>query len=142
MPRPVPAVVPAGPAPVRGPLGPSELHERIAPVLRGLAFPAHRWQIVTEGDLYGCDGVTRELLARVPEHRYQSLPELVGALAAVVAGRTPDRPGPVRLPPHRRRSGPPSPTPPAGEPVDAPARPAPVRPAPVPPAVPPRRPVA
>lgn len=134
MSRPAPV---AGPAPGPFPLGPSELHERIAPVLRGLAFPAHRWQIVTEGDLYGCDGVTRELLVRLPEHRYQSVPEVVGVLAAVLAGRTPDRPGPVRLPSHHHRATPrpvTPPAPPTGVPI---ARRTPTRPT-----APPRRPVA
>lgn len=78
------AAVPAAALPSAVP----ELHARIGPVLGDLAFPAERWQAVTEGDLYGVDGVTRSLIGRLPERRYGSLAELIHVLAAVLTGRT------------------------------------------------------
>ena len=66
---------------------PAALAERLVPILREVPFPARRWQILTAGDLYGCDGVTRELLARVPEADYATVPDVVEALSAVLTGR-------------------------------------------------------
>ena len=70
------------------PAGAAAIRRRLAPVLRDLAFPALRWQVLTAADLYGADNVTRALLVRLPEHRYHSFAELVGVLAAAVDGRT------------------------------------------------------
>lgn len=78
---------------------PAALAERLVPILREVPFPARRWQILTAGDLYGCDGVTRELLARVPEADYAALPDVLEALSAVLTGR----PLPV-TPPMRGRA--------------------------------------
>ncbi|MFC5065242.1 hypothetical protein [Actinomycetospora atypica] len=66
---------------------PAALAERLVPILREVRFPARRWQILTAGDLYGCDGVTRELLARVPEADYAALPDVLEVLSAVLTGR-------------------------------------------------------
>ncbi|MDL5157869.1 hypothetical protein [Actinomycetospora termitidis] len=81
---------------------PAALAERLVPVLRDLPFPARRWQILTAGDLYGADNVTRELLARVPEAEYATLPDVLNVLSAVLTGRplpvTPAMRGPVPAP--------------------------------------------
>lgn len=63
------------------------LAERLAAVLGDLTFPALRWQVVTAGDIYGVDTVSRGLIQRLPERRYHSLGEVVAVLAAVLAGR-------------------------------------------------------
>lgn len=101
-------------------LAPAVLAERLVPVLRDLPFPARRWQVVTAGDLYGCDGVTRELLVRVPEGEYATLNDLISALAAVLAGRPVPVSAPMRGPLPRPRPGHPGAALP-GRPV-APAR--------------------
>jgi hypothetical protein len=95
-PRPAPVAVPGLP---RSECSPAALAERLLPILRELPFPARRWQIVTAGDLYGCDTVTRELLGRVPEADYAGAADVLGVLAAVLTGRplpvTPTMRGPV-----------------------------------------------
>ena len=78
---------------------PAALAERLVPILREVPFPARRWQVLTAGDLYGCDTVTRELLARVPEAEYASVADVLGVLSAVLTGRplpvTPAMRGPL-----------------------------------------------
>jgi hypothetical protein len=108
------------------------LPDRLAAVLADLAFPAHRWQVLTTGELYGVDTVTRGLLERLPERRYHSLGEIAGVLLAVLTGRAPaavGQGGPPPLPRTVPRRGP------VGAPGVAPAaaravarRPVPVRP--------------
>jgi hypothetical protein len=66
---------------------PAALAERLVPILRDVPFPARRWQVVTAGDIYGCDGVTRELLTRLPEAEYATPQDLLGVLSAVLTGR-------------------------------------------------------
>ncbi len=66
---------------------PAALAERLVPILRDVPFPARRWQVVTAGEIYGCDGVTRELLARLPEAEYATPQDLLGILSAVLTGR-------------------------------------------------------
>jgi hypothetical protein len=66
---------------------PAALAERLVPILRDVPFPARRWQVVTAGEIYGCDGVTRELLARLPEAEYTTPQDLLGVLSAVLTGR-------------------------------------------------------
>src|SRR5579875_3222872 len=66
---------------------PAALAERLVPILRDVPFPARRWQVITAGDIYGCDGVTRELLARLPEAEYRTPQDLLGVLSAVLTGR-------------------------------------------------------
>jgi hypothetical protein len=66
---------------------PAALAERLVPILRDVPFPARRWQVVTAGDIYGCDGVTRELLVRLPEAEYATPQDLLGVLSAVLTGR-------------------------------------------------------
>jgi Protein of unknown function (DUF2795) len=67
---------------------PAALAERLVPILRDVPFPARRWQVVTAGEIYGCDGVTRELLARLPEAEYATPQDLLGVLSAVLTGRS------------------------------------------------------
>ena len=83
-PRPGPPVVP-GLSPRD--TSPAALAERLVPILRDVPFPARRWQVVTAGEIYGCDGVTRELLARLPEAEYATPHDLLGILSAVLTGR-------------------------------------------------------
>src|SRR6195952_1198728 len=66
---------------------PAALAERLVPILRDVPSPARRWQVVTAGDIYGCDGVTRELLARLPEAEFATPQDLLGILSAVLTGR-------------------------------------------------------
>ncbi len=80
---------------------PAALAERLVPILRDVPFPARRWQVVTAGDIYGCDGVTRELLARLPEAEYATPQDLLGVLSAVLTGR-PRPAGPRRCAGPRR----------------------------------------
>lgn len=87
----------------------SGLPDRLAAVLGDLAFPADRWQVLTTAEMYGVDTVTRTLLQRLPERRYHSLGEIVGVLAAVLAGRpvaAVGQAGPPRLPRTAPRRGP------------------------------------
>ena len=79
---------------------PAGLAERLVPILRDVPFPARRWQVVTAGDIYGCDGVTRELLVRLPEAEYATPQDLLGVLSAVLTGR------PVPVTPTMRGSTP------------------------------------
>ncbi|GLZ46200.1 hypothetical protein Acsp06_23850 [Actinomycetospora sp. NBRC 106375] len=88
---------------------------RLAAVLGDLAFPAQRWQVLTAGEMYGTDTVTRGLLERLPERRYQSLGEVVGVLAAVLSGRpvaSVGQAGPPRTARVAPRRGPGAPVPP------------------------------
>jgi hypothetical protein len=73
---------------------PAALAERLVPILRDVPFPARRWQVITAGEIYGCDGVTREILARLPEAEYTTPQDLLGVLSAVLTGR----PAPVTAP--------------------------------------------
>ncbi|MHC1558461.1 DUF2795 domain-containing protein [Actinomycetospora sp. C-140] len=91
------------------------LPERLAAVLGDLAFPARRWQVLTAGEMYGIDTVTRGLLERLPERHYQSLGEVVGVLAAVLSGRpvaSVGQAGPPRTARVAPRRGPGAPVPP------------------------------
>jgi hypothetical protein len=64
------------------PAGPSTslLTENVRPALRGLRFPAERWEIVTQAEFYGADRRTRTLLAGLPDGRYTSLAAIATAL--------------------------------------------------------------
>lgn len=66
---------------------PAALAERLAPILRDVPFPARRWQVLTAGEIYGCDGVTREILVRLPEAEYSTPHDLLGVLCATLFGR-------------------------------------------------------
>lgn len=102
---PRPAAVPPGEPLV------AALHQRLAGAFAGLAFPAARWRAVTEAEWYGCDGVTRSMLERLPTRTYVSFPDLVNTLATVLAGPAAPapqataarRPGPA-VDGHRRKT--------------------------------------
>lgn len=51
-------------------------------VLRGLEFPAHRWEILTAAQWYGADETTTRRLRALParDHPYRDLGELVATL--------------------------------------------------------------
>lgn len=58
----------------------NELDRRIEQVLDGLRFPAHRWQIVTQADMYGVDTTTRKLIHTLPPRVYRDLADVSSAL--------------------------------------------------------------
>ena len=92
--------VPAVPGLTLRDTSPAALAERLVPILRDVPFPARRWQVVTAGEIYGCDGVTREILARLPEAEYTTPQDLLGVLSATLTGR------PVPLSPTMRGGAP------------------------------------
>ncbi|HEY0641612.1 MAG TPA: DUF2795 domain-containing protein [Pseudonocardiaceae bacterium] len=58
----------------------AEVELAIAQVLRGLRFPAAKWQILTHADLYGADAVTWSLLHTLPVREYQNCAEVLAAV--------------------------------------------------------------
>ncbi len=56
-------------------------------VLADLNFPAQRWEILTQADMYGVDGVTRERLRPLPSRStpYRDMQDIIEALEAVAA---------------------------------------------------------
>ena len=55
--------------------------QAVRQVLRGLNFPAERWQVITQAELYGADERTREQLHALPQRRYRSTSDVTTALA-------------------------------------------------------------
>ncbi|HEX4223976.1 MAG TPA: hypothetical protein VHZ97_16530 [Pseudonocardiaceae bacterium] len=53
-------------------------------VLAELTFPAQRWEILTQADMYGVDGVTRERLRLLPSRStpYRDMQDIIDALEA------------------------------------------------------------
>ncbi len=53
-------------------------------VLADLTFPAQRWEILTQADLYGVDAVTRERLRLLPTRStpYRDMQDIIDALEA------------------------------------------------------------
>ena len=53
-------------------------------VLADLAFPAQRWEILTQADMYGVDGVTRERLRLLPSRSapYRDMQDIIESLDA------------------------------------------------------------
>ena len=53
-------------------------------VLADLSFPAQRWEILTQADMYGVDGVTRERLRLLPTRStpYRDMQDIIDALEA------------------------------------------------------------
>lgn len=49
-------------------------------VLRGLTYPAEKWRIVTQADLYGADAGTRAALHGLPPREYRSPADITAAL--------------------------------------------------------------
>jgi hypothetical protein len=58
-------------------------------VLAELTFPAQRWEILTQADMYGVDGVTRERLRMLPSRStpYRDMQDIIDALEAL-SGQT------------------------------------------------------
>ena len=54
--------------------------QAVRQVLRGLNFPAERWQVITQAELYGVDGTTRSRLWELPRRRYRSPTDVTAAL--------------------------------------------------------------
>ena len=50
--------------------------QRVRQVLHGLRFPAEKWQIVTQAELYGADATTRDQLYQLPLREYRSWTEV------------------------------------------------------------------
>jgi hypothetical protein len=50
-------------------------------VLRGLRFPAEKWQIVTQAELYGADATTRDQLYRLPMREYRNWSDVAATMA-------------------------------------------------------------
>ena len=56
-------------------------HERmVRQVLAGLTYPAEKWQILTQAELYGADVGTVTELHRLPAKEYRSPTEVTSAL--------------------------------------------------------------
>ncbi|HJP74615.1 MAG TPA: hypothetical protein VJ914_10125 [Pseudonocardiaceae bacterium] len=53
-------------------------------VLADLTFPAQRWEVLTQADLYGVDAVTRERLRLLPTRGtpYRDMQDIIDALEA------------------------------------------------------------
>jgi hypothetical protein len=49
-------------------------------VLRGLRYPAEKWQIITQAELFGVDVATRSKLHGLPTRRYRSSTDVTAAL--------------------------------------------------------------
>ncbi|WP_224391059.1 hypothetical protein [Pseudonocardia sp. ICBG1293] len=92
-------VPPRGPVPPVPPVpvsstDPERLRENLAPVLAGLRWPAHRWQVLAEAEAWGVSGVVRQELLPLPDGRYPSFEAVVEVLLAASRGRL--RPAPPR----------------------------------------------
>jgi uncharacterized protein DUF2795 len=57
-----------------------QLTQVVRQVLAGLAYPARKWQIVTQADLYGADTHTRSRLHRLPVREYRSPADISATL--------------------------------------------------------------
>jgi len=54
--------------------------QAVRQVLRGLHYPAERWQVITQAELYGADVGTRERLHELPTRRYRSCTDVAAEL--------------------------------------------------------------
>ncbi len=52
----------------------------LAEILRGLSYPAEKWQITTCADVYGADIHTRRRLYDLPARVYESAADVAAAL--------------------------------------------------------------
>lgn len=55
----------------------------ILPVLDGLDYPAQRWQILVQAELYGAATSTKDTLRRLPPRSYADTGEVTRVLAAL-----------------------------------------------------------
>lgn len=53
------------------------------PVLDGLAYPAQRWQILIQAELYGADAMTKDVLRRLPQRSYADSLDVTRVLATL-----------------------------------------------------------
>ena len=58
----------------------SQLEQVVRQVLRGLTYPAERWQVITQAELYGADIETTSRLHDLPMRRYRSTSDVTKAL--------------------------------------------------------------
>lgn len=68
---------------------PSELAARLGPVLRDVAYPAAKWQLVAAALGYGADIVSMTELHRLPERHYRNLGDVVLAIYEVLISVAP-----------------------------------------------------
>lgn len=61
-------------------------------VLHGLRYPARKWQIVTQADIYGADLGTRDQFRHLPEREYRDCDDVAAALAGALPWPDPERP--------------------------------------------------
>jgi Protein of unknown function (DUF2795) len=54
--------------------------QRVRQVLHGLRFPAEKWQIVTQAEIYGADAKTRDQLYQLPMREYRSWTEVAATV--------------------------------------------------------------
>lgn len=55
--------------------------QAVRQVLHGLRYPAERWQVITQAELYGADIETRTRLHDLPVRRYRSSTDVTAELA-------------------------------------------------------------
>jgi hypothetical protein len=55
--------------------------DRLRYVLAGLSFPVNRWELIAFAEHYGADATTLRELHMLPQRRYWSLPDVIGAIA-------------------------------------------------------------
>lgn len=74
----------------------------VAAVLDGLRFPAYRWEVIAQAELYGTDMVTRRRLHRLPARLYADCDDVATTVLATDAAadrrRLAHRRGPVSGP--------------------------------------------
>ena len=57
----------------------------VAAVLDGLRFPAYRWEVIAQAELYGTDMVTRRRLHRLPVRLYADSDDVADTVTATDA---------------------------------------------------------
>lgn len=57
----------------------------VAAVLDGLRFPAYRWEVIAQAELFGADMVTRRRLHRLPVRVYADCDDVVASVRAADA---------------------------------------------------------
>jgi hypothetical protein len=57
-----------------------EVLPRLQHVLQDLCFPAQRWQILAEADMYGADTELRTQLYALPVRLYENCADIAGAM--------------------------------------------------------------
>ena len=55
----------------------------MSPVLDGLTYPAQRWQILVQAELYGAATTTKDVLRRLPQGSYADTGEVTRTVAAL-----------------------------------------------------------